>query len=125
MALLLGLVGTEVELLLLEHYEDAWQLVPLVLIGMGLASVLWHTMSPRLATARSLQATMVAFLVAGGAGVYLHGRGAAEFQREIDPAQNRWTMAWKVMRAKAPPLLAPGLMVQLGLLGLLYGRRSE
>ena len=63
MALLLGLVGTEVELLLLEHYEDVWQLVPLVLIGMGLASVLWHTMSPRLATARSLQATMVAFLV--------------------------------------------------------------
>jgi hypothetical protein len=26
----------------------------------------------------------------------------------------------KVLRAKAPPLLAPGMMLQLGLLGLAY-----
>ena len=31
-----------------------------------------------------------------------------------------WELLEKVMRAKAPPLLAPGMMMQLGLLGLAY-----
>jgi hypothetical protein len=31
-----------------------------------------------------------------------------------------WVLVEKVLRAKAPPLLAPGMMLQLGLLGLAY-----
>ena len=33
--LLVGLAGTATDLLLLAHYEDAWQLIPLVLVGIG------------------------------------------------------------------------------------------
>jgi len=62
----------------------------------------------------------VLFLVAGLAGVALHFDGAAEFQREIDPAIGAWDLVKKVMRAKAPPVLAPGVMLQLGLIGLIY-----
>jgi len=42
-----------------------------------------------------------------------------------------WELLEKILRAKAPPLLAPGMMLQLGLLGLAYVfsdsrfRRSE
>ena len=129
--LVLGLVGTEAELLLLEHYEDPWQLVPLFLIALAMAALAWHTRRRDAASLRALRVLMVLFLVAGFVGVVLHFRGAAEFQLEIDPAMGSWDLVKKVMRAKAPPVLAPGVMLQLGLIGLAYAftnsrdKRSE
>ena len=68
---------------------------------------------------RTLRGLMALFVVAGITGVGLHFRGAAEFQAEMDPGQSRWALVTKSLHAKAPPVLAPGLMVQVGLLGLL------
>lgn len=113
-----GVVGTFVELLLLGHYEEGWQLAPLVLTGFAMAGLAWHTARPTARSVRALQGLMTLFLLAGLAGVGLHMRGAAEFQWEIDPTQRRWDVFKKVMQAKAPPALAPGTMVQLGLIGL-------
>ena len=121
--LALGLAGTAVELLLLEHYEDPWQLVPLLLIVLALGILIWHVARPCTASVRALQVTMASFLLASVAGVWLHFRGAAEFQIEIDPAMSKWNLVKNVMRAKAPPVLAPGVMLQLGLIGLAYTYR--
>jgi len=33
-----GLIGTAADLLLIGHHEDAWQLIPLVTIGVALAA---------------------------------------------------------------------------------------
>jgi hypothetical protein len=121
--LLFGLTGTIVELLLLEHYEEGWQLVPLFLIGLALGVLVWHLVRPRAGSVRALQVVMCLFLLAGAVGVGLHFDGAAEFQVEIDPSQSRWEVFKKAMRAKAPPVLAPGVMMQLGLLGLMYAYR--
>lgn len=118
-----GLVGTGVELVLIEHYEDPLQLVPLVLVAAALAVSIWHGFGRSAASVRWLQATMALFLVAGAVGTGLHYRGGAQFQLEIDPSQSRWQVFKKVMRAKAPPVLASGLMVQLGLVGLVYAYR--
>ena len=123
--LVLGIGGTATDLLLLAHYEDAWQWPPLVLLGAALLGVAWHLTSGGRASLRALEAIMVLFLLAGVAGVALHGSGSAEFQREIDPSQESWTMMLKVARAKAPPLLAPGVMIMLGLIGLAYTRNSR
>jgi hypothetical protein len=60
------------------------------------------------------------FLLAGFLGMGLHFYGAAEFQLETNPRIGNWELIKKVMRAEAPPVLAPGVMLQLGLLGLLY-----
>jgi hypothetical protein len=122
-ALVVGLVGTGIELVLLEHYETAVQFVPLVFIALALAVLTWHRVKGDALSIRALQATMVLFLMAGVAGVGFHLRGAAEFQLEIDPSQPRWDIFKKAMRAKAPPVLAPGLMVQLGLVGLAFAYR--
>jgi hypothetical protein len=121
--LALGLVGTGLELTLTEHYETALQLVPLAAIALALTVLSWHAVNGSRLSIRALQATMVLFLLAGLVGMGLHYRGGAEFQLEIDPAQTRWAVFKKVMRAKAPPVLASGMMVQLGLLGLLYAYR--
>jgi hypothetical protein len=120
-----GLIGTLVELLLLEHYEDGWQIVPLVLIACAVGGVAWHEVRPSGRTAVVLQAIMGLFVVAGLAGVAFHFQGAAEFQLEIDQSQPPWDVLVKAMRAKAPPVLAPGLMIQLGLIGLLYSSGSR
>jgi hypothetical protein len=43
--LLLGL-GTEIELILLEHYDGASQFIPLELIAAALVAVVWHMSRP-------------------------------------------------------------------------------
>ena len=118
--LLFGLVGTEIELLLLEHYDGASQYIPLVLIAVALGAVVWHMSRPGSISLRTLIVLMFLFLVAGAIGVGLHFKGAAEFQYETYPAIGRWELVKKVMRSKAPPVLAPGVMLQLGLIGLAY-----
>jgi hypothetical protein len=118
--LVLGLVGTEAELLLLEHYEEPWQFVPLVLVALGFVVLVWYTKQRDAASLRTLKIIMGLFLIAGFVGLGLHFRGAAEFQLETDPAMGKWELVQKVMRVKAPPVLAPGVMLQLGLIGLAY-----
>ena len=123
--LLLGMGGTAVELLLLKHDEDAFQLVPLVLLGLGLAAVAWHARRPGDASTGLVRATMVAFLAAGAAGVYYHYSANVEFQLETDPSLRGRELIMRVLEAKVPPALAPGVMIQLGLIGLAYTYRSK
>ena len=123
--LFIGLVGTAVELVLLEHYEDPWQLVPLTLIAVALVTAVWYTRTRTTGSRSALQITMALFVAAGLVGVVLHLQGAAEFQLEIDPTMDRWTLLTKALRAKAPPALAPGLMIQLGLIGFVLTLTKE
>jgi hypothetical protein len=121
--LVFGLIGTGTELVLLQHYEEPLQLVPLVCIALALLLVTWHGITQSTRSVRALQAAMAVFIVAGGIGAGLHYRGGVEFQRDMDPSQTPWQVFKKVMRAKAPPVLASGIMVQLGLLGMIYAHR--
>ena len=115
-----GMVGTAVDLLLLAHYEDAWQWPPLALIAAGLLVVAWITLRESSAAIVALRWTMGSLVVAGVTGLMLHYNGNREFQKELDPALSGWPLLVKVVTAKAPPALAPAGMIQLGLLGLLF-----
>ena len=118
--LVLGLLGTVTELVLLEHYEQPLQFVPLVLI-VAAFGVLWWEFSRRdLASRRATQIVMALFVLAGFVGFAAHFLGSAEYQLELNPDMSNWELLEKILRAKAPPLLAPGMMLQLGLLGLAY-----
>jgi hypothetical protein len=115
----LGLVGTSVELWLLDHHEDVTQSIPLLL---ALAAVVSgaHVLFSRGATAiRGFRVLMGLFILSGALGSVLHLRANMEFQRDIDPAMSGSSLVWKALHAKAPPALAPGTMVQLGLIGLI------
>jgi hypothetical protein len=118
--LVLGVIGTAVELLLLSHDEGALQLVPLAAMAAGLMVIFWHVSSGTGRSLRALRVTMLAFIAVGGIGIGLHYRGSAEFQTEVDPSIAGFALFKKVMTSKAPPALAPGVMAQLGLLGLAY-----
>lgn len=120
----LGMTGTAIELLLLDHVEDATQLVPLSLLGTGLAVVTWNAWTRGRGSVVAVQIVMVLFVAGGFAGLYFHYRANAEFQLEIDPALSGAKLLWTVLRAKTPPALAPGMLVHLGLVGLAYAYRQ-
>jgi hypothetical protein len=118
--MVLGLLGTVTELVLLEHYEQPLQFVPLVLIAAAIAALGYEVRRHDAASRRALQVVMGLFVLAGFIGFVAHFLGSAEFQLDLNPDMSAWELVGKVLRAKAPPLLAPGMMLQLGLLGLAY-----
>ena len=122
--LLIGLLGTGLELVLIAHHEDAWQAIPLALTVLALLLVGWHGVRPGSAALRLFRGVMVLFVASGLLGMVLHYRANVEFQREIDPSLAGTRLFWKVVRAKAPPSLAPAVMAELGLLGLLFAYRG-
>ncbi|MGQ0732194.1 MAG: hypothetical protein ACT4QD_00910 [Acidobacteriota bacterium] len=113
-------LGMGTDLLLMGHYEDANQIIPLALAGTALPLIGWTAARPRPFVLRALQLVMLCFMGAGVTGMTLHAQANAEFQREIDPGIGMWDLFWKVTEATSPPALAPAVMVQLGLLGLVY-----
>jgi len=122
--LLIGMIGTGVELLLLDHDEDVTQLIPLMLLAAGIAVVLWNAAGRARVSIVAVQFIMVLFVASGLFGMYFHYAANVEFQHEMDPALSGSALWWKVLRAKAPPALAPGTMIQLGLIGLAYAYRQ-
>ena len=118
----IGAAGMLVDLILLEHYETAWQWSPLVLLVPVIAVVVAVWVRPTRAVVRAFQAAMVACIVAGLLGLFLHYRGNVEFELERDPALSGFALFWETVRG-ATPALAPGAMVQLGLLGLAFAFR--
>jgi hypothetical protein len=115
-----GLLVTGTDLILLEHFEDPLQYIPLILLGLGLVVLAWQAIHKGRASVRLLQVLMVLFLIAGFLGLVLHYRGSMEFQLEVNPDLSGLELFSKVIRAKAPPALGPSAMIYLGLLGLAY-----
>lgn len=125
-----GLAGTTADLLLISHYEDAWQLIPLVAMACALlaSAAMAMTTSPA-GVARVLpvfRAVMVLMMLVGAVGAVLHYRANMEFKLEMDPTVGGFALFSSVVRAKTPPAMAPGTFVLLGLLGLaLVYRRAD
>jgi hypothetical protein len=116
--LLFGTGGVGLELVLLGHYEDPWQWAPLVLLAAGAALGAVLAVRPGRRLVRSFRALMVAYLLAGGLGLYLHLNANVEFERELRPSIGGTQLIVETLKG-AIPALAPGAMAQLGLLGLL------
>lgn len=121
--LVLGLSGTATDLLFIRHFEDTLQLIPLALVGGAALCLTCHGLRPGPVTVRALQAMMLLLVLGGLLGVVFHYQANVEFQRELDPSLGSMALFWKVMRATAPPALAPGTMAQLGLLGMAFTYR--
>ena len=118
--LLLGIGGVSLELWLMAHTEDLYQLIPLWLAGAGIVSAMVVAMRPSIGAVRLFQAVMALFLLSGIIGMVLHFQVNIEFQREMDAALSGLALYQKAILAKSPPALAPGAMIQLGLIGLAY-----
>jgi hypothetical protein len=117
-----GAAGMMTELLLIGHDESASQLVPLLLLASGVVMAVVVFAVPRPSTLRVLQALMGAFLVSGVIGVGLHYHGNEEFELEMYPALTGLELVSKTFTG-ATPVLAPGSMSLLGIVGLVFTYR--
>lgn len=120
--LALGCAGLIGELVILEHYEEINQLPPLVLLSLTLVAILWHWNDGGRRSLRALQIIALFLILSGLIGVYFHLTGNIEATKEFEPDLAGMPFWIDVIRGAAPSL-APGTMVQFGLLGLLYAYR--
>jgi len=121
-SLMVGVLGTACELILLRHVDSAAQWIPLVALAIAFPLLVWHSIRPGLRSIRSIQLLMSAFIVLGIVGIALHYDGNVEFERELHP-KDAGVMFLRHTLAGATPVLAPGSMVLLGLVGLAYAYR--
>lgn len=110
--------GTFIELLLLGHYEDQWQLVPIILVALGALTFLFNKLNSKWLT-KMFRALMILCVISGVLGVWFHLKANIEFEKEMYPSISGWELV-KESLSGAIPALAPGSMVPLGLLGYLF-----
>jgi hypothetical protein len=120
--LALGCAGVLAELVLLEHYDEQVQWVPLVLLTLTLVTTVWHWVEGRTPSLRALQVLMMLLIVSGLVGLVLHLRENISVEEELNPGTGGPDFWLAVLRGDLP-LLAPGTLIQFGLLGLLYAYR--
>jgi hypothetical protein len=111
-----GILGTATELLLLGHFEDATQLIPLVLLAVGSLAAAWYGSRPTPASLRTFRGVLALFVAGGLVGLVLHYRGNVEFEVERDPAIGGLSLFWEAITG-ATPALSPGAMILLAAVG--------
>jgi hypothetical protein len=90
-----------------------------LLLAAGPAALLGHAIWRNWASRRVFQGVMLLFVLGGILGTWLHYDGRAEFRRELDPSLAGWELfRAAIAGATTPPVLAPGVMIQMGLFGL-------
>lgn len=116
---LVMLFGTGAELYLLEHFEGIWQMLPIILMGLGLLLFCWVYFSGSAMSKVVFRIAMVLFLASGLIGTWLHFDGNMEFELEMYPTMEIGTLIWESLKG-ATPTLAPGTMIAMGLVGWMY-----
>ncbi|MEM8506454.1 MAG: hypothetical protein AAF717_01440 [Bacteroidota bacterium] len=118
-ALLFLLFGTALELYLLEHYEGAQQLIPLLCIGTAFL-ILFFLFFRRTRILKGLfKLVLVLTAMSGFYGTFLHLQANYEFELEMRPTATNWALLEESMSG-ALPALAPCSMIVLALIGYSY-----
>lgn len=120
--LVVGIVGTLVELLLLGHYDDRWQIAPLAIDGVFLIALTWYGVARSARLVHAIRWISAVACISAAVGVYFHFVANVEWELETTPEMGGFELFREVVTG-ALPLLAPGAMLQLGLLGLLWSFR--
>jgi hypothetical protein len=122
--LALSLGGTLAELLLIGHWDGWQQWVPLALLASALLVVGALLLRPTRVVATLARVCCIALAIAGLAGTWLHYDGNATFERESLPGTGGWALVSASLTG-ATPVLAPGALVTIALLGLLAIHRAS
>ena len=121
LTLAIGLAGTCAELLLLGHIDGWQQWMPIALLAAALVVLIVQVLRPSPRVDAMLLGLMALFIASGPIGVALHYQGNVEFELEMYPEMKGFELIRKTMTG-ATPVLAPGTMALLGLVGIAYVR---
>lgn len=112
-------LGTGTELFLIGHFEDAWQWVPILIVGTSLLVFLVRLIKESSPLRRSFQVLMYVSMLSGVVGSYFHIRANFEFEQELHADAAGMPLLVNSLSG-ALPALAPGSMIVFGLIGILY-----
>ena len=115
---ILGIFGTFLELLLLDHTEDFWQMFPLILLGSSLIVFLIASLTEVPLKWEIFRIVMFFFILSGVSGFWMHYQTNVEFEKEMYPGLEGLALFTKAMKG-ATPSLAPGAMIMLAFIGWL------
>lgn len=113
------ILGTFLELYLLKHYEDVWQVIPLVSIGITLLSGLILVAKKTSFGLIFFKGAVLTNALVGIIGVFLHLKENIEFEKEMTPNMPPVEL-WIESLSGALPVLAPGSLIALSLVGITY-----
>ncbi len=113
---LLGVVTTPIELLLMHHYKDKDQIMPFVFLSLAAIGTAAAWFRPNARVLRGVRVLMVLVVFGSGVGVMEHLK--ANYR---DATRGGGSPNWIAdVFGGFAPLLAPGILAQVGLLGLAF-----
>ena len=107
---LLMYVGTVVELWLLDHNQDAIQIIPFILCAVGMAAVIGGLFSPSRVSLLTLRVVAVIEAIGSLFGIGYHAWTNFSFESEIRPNAAFETLIVPTLKGAAP-LIAPGALM--------------
>ena len=119
LALLFMMIGSLLELYLLEHYEDTWQLIPILSVGTTLVTLLILFFKKTTKVVNLFKAVLILTALSGVYGVYLHLQSNFEFEQDMKPTASFWQLISESISG-ALPTLAPMSLVVLACIGYSY-----
>ena len=114
---MLGVLGMGAELLLIGHVDGVYQLVPVIVLAVVALGLAWSLVRPRPLAVWVVRFAMLSSVASGLVGVFLHYRGTKAFELEMYPTLSGPALLFETVTG-ATPVLAPGSMALLGLVGL-------
>lgn len=113
---LLGVVTTPIELMLMHHYNNKDQIMPFVFLGLAAIGVAAAWFRPSAKVLRGVRVLMVLVVLGSGIGVMEHLKANYRDATRGGAAPN----LIELVLTGFAPLLAPGILAQVGLLGLAF-----
>ncbi len=118
-AFLFMMLGTALELVLLGHYEDTQQLIPILCISVAILLMFVLFFRRTKLTIGIFKLLMLITALSGIYGTFLHLRANYEFEQEMKPTTAGWDLFLESLSG-ALPTLAPCSMIVLALIGYSY-----
>jgi len=119
LAISAALIVTEAELLFVGHTGgNNGQVIAVVLVGLGL-TVTCHAILRNTPSIVVFRFTMYLFLIFGIDGFLTHYHWAVQAALKSQPTLAGMPLLYATLSGKIP-LLAPGMLLEIGLLGLIY-----
>ena len=119
LALLFMMIGTLLELYLLDHYEDAFQLIPVLCIAFSLINLIILFLKRSKIIIKLFKLVLVLTSFSGIYGVFLHLQSNFEFEQDMKPTATNWELFSESLSG-ALPTLAPMSMLVLAFIGYSY-----
>ena len=119
LAFLFMMIGTLLELYLLNRYENILQLIPVLCIAIALINSIFIYFRRSKASNNIFKIVLFLTSISGISGVFFHLQANYEFEQEIKPTANSLELFLESISG-AFPVLAPLSMVVLALIGYSY-----